>query len=215
MDTDIDRDTEQWRRKYFDSLKELESRERQWGELETLLRRSMSRLTLLGDGADAQLDRLLERFRNSVREERDHGRIRGMVDEITQRADQIEAKANPPAASNGEDVLRVLGQLSDQLPFPEDYRRKLKAYRRRIDKHPQAEPADSLVEDLIGLVAEAMQRTAAAFPPKAKSGGMFGRLFGDLNVQQSGLQQGHRPCPILVLRAFILAFDDDTGGQVR
>ena len=86
MESLISPDAELWRRKYFESLEYLERRERQWREQEALFRRRMSRLTLLGDGADPKPDCLLERMQNMVREERDAAGIRAQGDDIAQTA---------------------------------------------------------------------------------------------------------------------------------
>ena len=44
--------------------------------------------------------------------------------------------------------------------------------------------------------------------------GLFALLLGAGRIKQLGLQQGHGPGLVLVLRAFILAFDHDAGRQV-
>ena len=56
--------TGDWKSRYFDSLAELEQKERQWQSVESSLRRCISRLTFIGDGIDVQLDQRLEQLRN-------------------------------------------------------------------------------------------------------------------------------------------------------
>ncbi len=60
-----DDDTRRWKQKYYDNLGQLESKEKQWRDIESLLRRGITRLSLAAGGADPTLDRELETLRGT------------------------------------------------------------------------------------------------------------------------------------------------------
>ena len=60
-----------WRAKYQDALNELELREREWGDIEALLRKTIGRLSIAGRGLDTRLDKQLRIIQDLSREKRD------------------------------------------------------------------------------------------------------------------------------------------------
>lgn len=91
-----------WKQKYFNALEDLERQEVRWTELEKLLRRSISHLSLLGDGLDSELDDALNTLRNRIRNESDTGKIRSMVDAISEISGRVagrHAKKEPTVPS--------------------------------------------------------------------------------------------------------------------
>ena len=63
--------TDQWKKKYLETLEDLERKEQSWKGIDAELRRSISRLTFIADGNDPELDLQLERLRNRIRGEQD------------------------------------------------------------------------------------------------------------------------------------------------
>jgi nicotinamide riboside kinase len=60
-----------WKSKYQDTLRELETREQDWERIEALLRKTIGRLSIAGRGLDARLDRHLRLIQELSREKRD------------------------------------------------------------------------------------------------------------------------------------------------
>ncbi len=83
---DIDTETseaEQWKRKYFDQLAQLETKEKQWQQADELLRKTISRLTLAADGQDENLDRQLRELRNAIRDRASSLQLQTVIDAMS------------------------------------------------------------------------------------------------------------------------------------
>ena len=50
-------DAEHWKQKYYDQLDQLEQKEQQWDGLESVLKKTISRLSLAAEGNHDQVDR--------------------------------------------------------------------------------------------------------------------------------------------------------------
>ncbi|MCL4315550.1 MAG: hypothetical protein M1527_01550 [Gammaproteobacteria bacterium] len=114
-------DSERWKQKYYDSLEQIEKKERQWQDVEGLLRRGIARLTLAARGVNDTLDRELERLRNAIRDGRDSAALQRLIEAIgnsAARQDQGRARVNDPKA--GE----TLAQLLSKIALPRRFSRK-------------------------------------------------------------------------------------------
>ncbi len=164
-----------WRQKYYDSLNELEEREREWAEWESLLRRSISHLTLLGDGQDPQLDEKLEYLRNIIREEKDKGRIKRLVEGVARSAEQAQGAASK-TVDRPPDSTEILGRLLESIPFPKSQKKQVEKFIHNIlNKRDVDEP--QLISGFTSLVADAMGGSVGQKledPPKE---GLFKKMF--------------------------------------
>lgn len=164
-----------WRQKYYDSLNELEEREREWTELESLLRRSISHLTLLGDGQDPKLDEQLEYLRNIIRDEKDKERIRRLVEGIARSAEQVQG-ATSETQDRPADSAEILGQLLESIPFPKSQKRQVEKFiRNLLNKQDVDEP--QLIAGFTSLVADAIGEPTAKELEERPKGGLFKKMF--------------------------------------
>jgi hypothetical protein len=60
-----------WKSKYQDVLNDIELREREWLQIEELLRKTIGRLSIAGRGLDHRLDSQLRKIQEHSREKRD------------------------------------------------------------------------------------------------------------------------------------------------
>lgn len=81
---------EGWKRRYFDSLAEMELRERSWAEAERVLRQGLSRLSVAAEGIDPALDRQLQELRRLLREGRDADGLRAILAQVSELVRQLE-----------------------------------------------------------------------------------------------------------------------------
>lgn len=179
--------TEQpWKQKYFDSLEDFEQKEKHWSEVEDLLRRTISRLTLAADGLDDALDNQLVELRNAIRDRADSPALSRKIETMSktlvrldgQRAQQQEAA--PPT--------QLLEQLLDQLSLPKGTGRKQKALKKELSKAGKDTAPEPVVRAFAELLSQSLQLAQpedAASPgdepasPAAKPAkeGMLKRLF--------------------------------------
>jgi diguanylate cyclase len=81
-----------WKQKYFASLDDLEVREKQLAETESVMRHSLTRLSLAAAGIDPVLDEQLEKFRKVVRGGADTAQLQRLIEDISHTVKRIDQK---------------------------------------------------------------------------------------------------------------------------
>lgn len=156
-----------WKQKYFDSLADLEHKERRWQSVESSLRRCISRLTFVADGIDGQLDQRLEQLRNRVRGEQDMKSLQESVEEITRLAERA-AESKGSNTSLAAEVF--LDQLINEAHLPEALAKRARGLSKSLQKQPlQAETLQSAKQLLLEAIGPGEEREGRA--------GLFGKLF--------------------------------------
>lgn len=196
-----------WKQKYYDSLEQIEKKERQWQGVENLLRRGIARLTLAARGVNDTLDRDLERLRNAIRDGRDSAALQQLIEDIggsVARLDQERARSRDPKAG------KVLAQLLDKFSLPRRFSRKARGLGKRLeDARDQAE-LTPLMDELCALLQRALINVQ---PPPARdapdplsatdppdSPGLIKKLFGrgtaaenEEDASAGTTRQAHQP----------------------
>ena len=92
----------------YNSLEELETKEKQWTILDNAMRQSLSRMSLLINGVDRKLDKQLDYLRMSVRKGADGKKIRaGLV----RLGYDVSVGAESPAATGEDAIYRAAGSV--------------------------------------------------------------------------------------------------------
>ena len=72
----------QWKKKYYDSLDDIEYKEEQWHQVEKLLRNAIVRISLAVDPAHEKLNELLNTLRDNIRDGKDSLNLKVQFDKI-------------------------------------------------------------------------------------------------------------------------------------
>ena len=91
---------QRWKRKYYDSLDELERKERRWGEAESLLYAGIGRLALAAYGFDSNLDPHLDGLRDAVRARKDVDEITALVTRVQETALEVPGGGSRSSAAS-------------------------------------------------------------------------------------------------------------------
>jgi diguanylate cyclase len=133
-----------WKSKYFESLRELEDLERNWDKQEELLRRAVSRLTITAKGLNPRLDSLLATIQQHCKKKKDD-MLASDLDKLSQVLNQVDS----PAAS-GEDYQwsEFAFDLSRRVEVPDNYQGELNQLKSQL---PQLDAGQALssMADLI------------------------------------------------------------------
>ncbi|WP_126452169.1 sensor domain-containing diguanylate cyclase [Sulfuriflexus mobilis] len=162
-----------WKEKYFASLENLEEKEKGWHETDQLLRRCLSRITLSADGQDKKLDDLLERLRNSVRNEKNLSRIQNTVDAIIETAAEI-ADSKPKKIT----VPQVLLEILKKIEFPKKFANDVKRVRKKIEYANENRDPAELIDSLVSLLSEIIEEAEDSAGVEKEKKGLFSGLFG-------------------------------------
>jgi diguanylate cyclase len=144
-----------WKQKYFDSLEELEAKERDWGQLESLLRQMVSRLTLAADPAEKQLVKLLDQLRQDIRRDAPLPRLQSRFEEINQAILALDNKRKQQAQAL--DLNTGLSQVLDQIDLPQGVRRKGKALQKQLASAKPDDDPTPLIAAFSKLYQESLE----------------------------------------------------------
>ncbi len=182
-------DGDRWKRRYYDSLDELERKERRWGELEALLYQGIGRLALTAYGRSGALDRRLDRLRQALRARRDPERVAALIDLVAEAA---EALAGEDGASPDARLFAL--RLLDRLEPPAALERKVLRLKKRLAATggDLAAEAEALAE-LVTEMARAREPDADRREP---GGGVLRRLFA--REDEAGARRAEAPQPASV-----------------
>lgn len=164
---------DEWKTKYFDTLENLERKEKHWQSVESALKRSISRLSFIGDGMDSGLDQRLEDLRNRVRGEKDMANLQRMVDAIASKAEKLRHD-EADAGGDSPVVTDVLVQLLDGAPFQSSLKPKVKLLRKALKKE-RFDPEN--LEQFKSLIAESLSISPEKVKETASDSGLFKTLF--------------------------------------
>jgi diguanylate cyclase len=178
---------EHWKQKYFDSLEELEAKERSWNDLESLLRQMVSRLTLAADPAETKLVKLLDQLRQDIRREAALPRLQKQFNVINQAILELDEKRKQHAQSL--DVTTALSQILDLIELPQGLRRKGKTLSKELaSAKADVDPAGMITafsqliqESLVWLQHEENKKDSPVETNSAT--GIFSRIFSGTGQQ--------------------------------
>ncbi len=139
---DIQKD---WKKKYQHIIHELESKEKTWGDLESLLRKAIGRLAIAGQGIDKSLDNQLKDIQSISRKKKDD-KLANALDKLSDILNVIDDQASPSNSLKEElsTINDVMTQLLSLLSPPEQFQPSLE----RIKSHLPPKNPDSILTEL-------------------------------------------------------------------
>jgi hypothetical protein len=161
--------SQDWRRRYLDTLEELDARTRSWTETERVLRQGLSRLTLAADRSHAVLAGQLETLRTLLRSGATGETLRGLLEEISESIRQLDDPAEPPPrietrfwgrlfgrkpAAGSVVVTDVLLQLLDRIDVPVELADRRDAVRGLLTDEPGPAALDRAILGIAEMVGE-------------------------------------------------------------
>jgi diguanylate cyclase len=164
------REVEHCRAQLAEQKEALKKKEKDWQDSENALRRGISRLTFAIGGIDADLDKLLARLRDSIRENHKTEAIVGVINDIADFVKHLDDqnRANGKSAK-ASDTLAT--RLLQQLEFPESLVRRARKLAHRFE---QTDDSGALEPELIELLRGAIGSGETA---PASNAGLFDRLM--------------------------------------
>jgi len=100
-------DTENWRKKYFDSLSSLETEQRQFRSMETALKRLAGRLCTAALGQSARLDEQIRKLQSAIRREPTVEELEQITPALTDAIQALDQPAAPLAIAAPSSIAAV------------------------------------------------------------------------------------------------------------
>ncbi|HHC73316.1 MAG TPA: GGDEF domain-containing protein [Thiotrichales bacterium] len=172
----------EWKQKYFDTLGELEEKEKRWESMEQALRLSLSRFSVALEGIHEELDRDLEHLRSRLRKGESLRALQPLVDTIVRKLDRYDTPGG-----RQEEETKWLETLLDQVPWPDSAQRSVRAIRQTAAQGG----AGQAIEPLRALLADLLRDAPPAKAPEPhrespRQGGLLGRLLGGRKGEEGG-----------------------------
>ena len=113
-----------WKSKYQATLDELDAREREWTEVEDLLRKTIARLSVAGRGIDTRLDKQLRLVHDLTREKRNAqlADARAALSEVMTALDESRGGS----LSRRSDPILLMLELLQSIHFDKAQRAQLR-----------------------------------------------------------------------------------------
>jgi diguanylate cyclase len=122
---------QQWKAKYFNSLEELETKEKHWTVLDEAMRKSLSRMSVLINGVDRQLDKELDYLRLSIRKGAEGKKIRAILETVFTTLEKVESQRSKRKRLSPAEAYEL---LLDRLVLPKGTARKVKGLKKSISR---------------------------------------------------------------------------------
>ncbi len=163
--TEIKDNEKDWKKKYFDSLRELETSEKNWEKIEELLRLGISRLTIIAESTDnKKLNDQIALLRKSIREGTESKRlallIENISDDIKKLPDDTENKPNNKTkdnlTENKSEIIFLLGTILDSIIINDDQQPQVKKFLKLLNK-ADSKKNEELTQKFSALISELIE----------------------------------------------------------
>lgn len=105
----------QWKKKYYDSLDDLEYKEEQWHKVEKLLRNAIVRISLAADPAHERLNKLLNILREDIRNGKDSLNLNQQLDKIIAIIRELDSEEDTEDDTSGYSVKKLVEECINRI----------------------------------------------------------------------------------------------------
>ncbi|MFQ5545348.1 MAG: hypothetical protein ACE5FE_05140, partial [Acidiferrobacterales bacterium] len=158
--------SQDWKQKYLASLEQLESQEREWSELESLLRLAVRSLSLAAEGIDPILDDQLAKIREVVGDNKQSGKLTSLIDDISRSVERLDL-SRPSNKQLSPSATRILLDLLDQVRVPDSKSSDIKALRARLSEAREEEVFRALAIDVRAVLSSNGELAALDSEPRS------------------------------------------------
>ena len=144
-----------WKTRYFETLGELELKEKSWREIERLLRHLVARLTLAADVRHPPLSQSLAELRNAVRDGKDIAKLRTLIETISVQIGELDQiRSNRQALKS---PARILQALLKQISIPAALSRHAKDVDKQLNELQEFADVNGVIEQVANLFKQMIE----------------------------------------------------------
>ncbi len=166
-----DQEAKNWKQQYFDHLDLLDQKEKEWRALESILKKTVLRLSIAAEGQHATIDRHLQDIRGLVKKQLNAVRLENSLEEIS----AVLLKLGDRQKLVDRKVVSTLQQLLESIVLPETFSKQKNKLIKKLAKASD-EKADVLVAEFQSLLSAAIKHETGD-SPAAKKQGFLHNLF--------------------------------------
>jgi len=180
-DKPSDQEAGKWKKQYYDHLDLLDQKEKEWLALETILNKTVLRLSIAAEGQHATIDRHLQDIRSVVKKQVNVIRLESSLDEIS----AVLLKITDKQHADERKVVAMLQQLLESIDLPDTSSKQKNRLLKKLAKVTDKD-SDALATEVQNLLSNAIERDVADKPAAAKSG-LLTNLFGSRDSSQAAM----------------------------
>jgi diguanylate cyclase len=162
---------EEWKKKHYKSLTELEEQQR----YDELLQRSLGRLALAADGIDPVLDKQLKSLRGVLKGNKNHREIELILEKMERAIAQMDADI-----SDGPVAAKILAELLASLQIPKHFKSESKSLIKQLNSAEKK--VSQLIPQVLSLLDGCMNKASST---KSSSGFGFNLFNRDKSSDDS------------------------------
>ena len=168
------RDSDYWKEKYMASLDDIESKEKDWEQVERIFRLSLSRLSLAVETSDLRLSAQLDALRKALRGKAEVEQIGVLMDDVAKSLVRLDQQRE--GAGGIETLLSRAQRDLERLPVPDGLRTETRELTRQLRGAAKTQDVRQALDAYASYLAKVVTKLAS--PPTGDKEGLFGRLFG-------------------------------------
>ena len=172
-------DIEHWKQKYYDQLDQLDKKEKDWAGLESILKKTISRLSLAAEGSHDQVDRHLQDIRTAVKDRINIHRLELILEDLSKLLANLDEKKIAP----DKQAMSLLQALLENLQLPKKSDKQRQQLLKQISRSTD-DDKDALLGQVISLLKSVLESRPQL---EQKKGGFFEKLLGSSDAQMSNM----------------------------
>ncbi len=177
-DDTSDQEARNWKQQYYDHLDLLDKKEKEWLALESILKKTVLRLSIAAEGQHATIDRHLQDIRSVVKKQINVIRLETSLDEIS----AVLLKITDKQHADDRKVVTTLQQLLDAIDLPGASGKQKNKLLKKLSKVSDKD-SETLAGEVQSLLSAAFSRVAVDSQTPAKTG-LLKNLFGSSDAEK-------------------------------
>jgi len=167
-----DQEAKNWKQQYYEHLDLLDQKKKEWQELESILKKTVLRLSIAAEGQHATIDRHLQDIRSTVKKQVNVIRLESSLDEIS----SVLLKIGDKQRKADRKIVIMYQQLLESIDLPEDASKQKNKLIKKLSKATDKD-SDKFAGEIQSLLSDVINRVAERSLTPAKSG-FLNNLFG-------------------------------------
>ena len=167
-----EQEAHRWKQQYYEQLDLLESKQKDWQNLEAILKKAVLRLSIAAEGQHATIDRHLRDIRPLVKQRVDVPRLEQLLDDIS----ALLLKLGDSKVAADKKVVSTLARLIEDIDFPAGVSKQKHKLLRKLASASDKD-SDELTAATHRLLSDSIFQEMARGQPGSKPG-FLGKLLG-------------------------------------
>ena len=174
-ETTSEQEVKRWKQQYYDHLDLLEQKEKDWQQIESILKKTVLRLSIAAEGQHASVDRHLQDIRSVVKKQVNTARLETILEDIS----ALMLKIADKQVAADKKIITAMIQLLDSIHLSGSSIKQKNRLIKKLSKSSDDE-SEKLIEEVHDLISASLnhQSDDAQVQRVEAKPGFFEKIFG-------------------------------------